>query len=109
MFKLWTKALAEALRPACDVPAVEISGSRTSRFQAQGNAKSKAAHITEVIRAQACENTDSSPVLDESIGRFLFFNKAAKGEANSGLCALDGTRSRRVQACQLRTRRRSRT
>src|SRR5215470_5607106 len=109
MFKLWTKALAEALRPACDVPAVEISGSRTSRFQAQGNAKSKAAHITEVIRASACENTDASPLLDESIGRSFFFNKAAKDEANSGLCSLDGARSRRVRACQFRTCRRSHT
>src|SRR5215468_10508409 len=97
MFKLWTKALAEALRPACDVPAVEISGSRTSRFQNQGNAKSKATHITEVIRRRPCENTNSLPFLDETIGCSIFFNKAAETEANARICIVDGESSRRVR------------
>jgi hypothetical protein len=58
MFRLWTKALAEALRPAWDVPAVEISGSSIARFQNQGNAKQCASHVTEVIRLRPCENTE---------------------------------------------------
>jgi hypothetical protein len=93
MFKLWTKALAEALRPAADVPAVEINGSRTFRFQSQGNAKSKAAHITEVIHTPPCENRNSLLVLDKLLARSAFFKKDAKAQANSGLCSMDGARS----------------
>jgi hypothetical protein len=96
MFKLWTKALAEALRPAADVPAVEISGSRTSRFQSQGNAKSKAAHITEVIHTPTCENRNSLLILDKLLARSPFFKKDAKAQANSRLYALDAPRSRGV-------------
>jgi hypothetical protein len=93
MFKLWTKALAEALRPAGDVPALEIWGSRTSRFQAQGNAKSKPVHITEVIHTATCENRNSLLVLDKLLARSSFFKKAAKAQANSGLCSMDAARS----------------
>jgi hypothetical protein len=93
MFKLWTKALAEALRPAADVPAVEINGSRTSQFQSQGNAKSKAAHITEVIHTPPCENRNSLLVLDKLLARSAFFKKDAKAQANSGFCPVDGARS----------------
>jgi hypothetical protein len=97
MFKLWTKALAEALRPACDVPAVEICNSRTSRFQNQGNAKSKAMHITEVILRRPCENTNSLPFLEETIGCSILFNKAAETKANAGVCTVDGEGSRGVR------------
>jgi hypothetical protein len=93
MFKLWTKALADALRPAGDVPAVEIRGSRISRFLGQGNAKSKPAHITEVIHTPPCENRNSLLVLDKILARSVFFKKDAKAQANSGLCPVDAARS----------------
>jgi hypothetical protein len=93
MFKLWTKALAEALRPAADVPAVEIIGSRTSRFLGQGNAKSKVAHITEVIHTPTCENRNSLLFLDKLLARFACFKENAKAQANSGLCPMDAARS----------------
>lgn len=78
MFKLWTKALADALRPAGDVPAVEISGSRTSRFLGQGNAKSKAAHITEVIPTPPCENRSSPLLPDKLLARSVLFKEHAE-------------------------------
>jgi hypothetical protein len=78
MFKLWTKALAEALRPAADVPAVEIFCSRTSRFQSQGNAKSKPAHITEVIHTPPCENRSSLLLPDKPLARSVFFKEHAE-------------------------------
>lgn len=78
MFKLWTKALADALRPAGDVPAVEIKGSRISRFQSQGNAKSKVAHITEVIHTPPCENRNALLLLDKLLARSACFKKNAE-------------------------------